>query len=217
MSCGQWQQFWPIWWKEDPIQAHSSHSKMGNLWLTRGSWLGCGKFWHWQELTARRTQGTVSEAEQPLLHENVGLGVQQSKCFEDGKAVPINSIPRPEERTVVRISSSYCGCLYSTCLIVLTLHFTQHNKNQWGGWTKAGSWELYAWAEFGQMFRPFQYANQALTLVKPSSVNPFPDVAGYIRHGHMCVFKKSKKNTVLSLATQNCFWACPEGCSTRKL
>ena len=39
--------------------------------------------------------------------------------------------------------------------------------------------------------------------------NPFPDVAGYIRHGHMHIFKKIyKKKWKLS-------WACPEGCWTR--
>jgi len=33
-----------------------------------------------------------------------------------------------------------------------------------------------------------------------AAINPFPDVAGYIRHGHMRVFKKIPKNTVLNLA-----------------
>ena len=39
-------------------------------------------------------------------------------------------------------------------------------------------------------------------------------VAGYIQHGQRACLK-NPKNTVLYLAPQNCFLACPEGCSTR--
>ena len=85
-----------------------------------------------------------------------------STLYQDPKRPVAKGIPGVgKEHAVVRILPIVV--VYVLPHACLSSHFMSHNIkiknikiNEEGEQKLGGSWELHAWAEFGQVFRPFQ-------------------------------------------------------------